>query len=68
MAQVGSAQAIIKSMGKNLVHRLQYQDWENRVHKMHWIRIISDEYYALQEDVLEFFQREFPDFLALMGE
>ena len=34
MAQVGSAQAIIKSMGKNLVHRLQYQDWENRVHKM----------------------------------
>lgn len=24
--------------------------------------------YALQEDVLEFFQREFPDFLALMGE
>ena len=24
--------------------------------------------YALQEDVLEFFQREFHDFLALMGE
>ena len=24
--------------------------------------------YALQEGVLEFFQREFPDFLALMGE
>lgn len=67
MVQVGSAQAIAKSMGKNLVHRLQYQDWENRVHKMNEVKLFLMNY-ALQEDVLEFFQREFPDFLALMGE